>query len=151
MSVLSQKDFQSKKQIPTESVLIVDDLDFKTIINNLKSLQSKFEFTGKYVEKPSPEIDVEQHELIKTKLENTLIELSKLKNEIQFIDKKPNSELKYVVSHSLVNKKKPKSTKKSSNIRTKKPKSTKKSSNIRTKKPKSTKKSSNIRTKRFKK
>jgi hypothetical protein len=117
--LLHQKDSQSEKPIPAVSELISDGLTFKNIINDLRSLQSKFESADVYVEESFSSTDIEQDEFIKKKLKETLVEFSRLKNEIQALDKIDDSESK-LDNDSLINEKKSKMTKKLSRTGTKK-------------------------------
>ncbi len=138
---LNQKDSSLKQSISVESESVTNDLPFKNIINDLKYLQSRFESSKQHVEEPSVTVNVEKNELIKKKLEKSLSDLSKLKNEIQSSDKSNVLESKSA-SDSLINKKKSKMTKKSANAKIGKSKMTKKSANAKIGKSKMIKKPS---------
>jgi hypothetical protein len=131
---ISKNDSQSKKLVITKSESTPNDLAFKNIINDLRSLQSKFESTKQSAGDSSSMVDVEQDKLIKKKLKETLSELSRLKNEIQSLEEIDDSDLKSVDDLSI-NEKKSKMTKKSPRTGTKKSKMTKKSPRTGNKKP----------------
>ena len=129
----SQKDSQLEKSIGAVLEPIITTSNLKNIINNLKSLQSTFESAEQSMEKPSVETDVQQDTIIKKKLEQTLFEFSKLKNEIQLLDEMDDPKLEYG-DDSPINEKKSKNPKKSARTGTKKSKNPKKSARTGTKK-----------------
>jgi len=143
----SQKDSQLEKSTGSVPEPIVNTSNLKNIINNLKSLQSTFESAEQSMEKPSVEADIRQDEIIKKKLEQTLFEFSKLKNEIQLLNEIDDSKLKYS-GDSAIKEKKSKKPKKSARDETKKSKKPKKSARDETKKSKKPKKSARAETKK---
>ena len=114
---LSKLDSQSEKSIHVEPESITNDLAFKNIIDNLKSLQSKFESAEQSIAKSFIKTDVEENELVKKKLKETLFKLSRLKSTIQSLAEIGDSELKSGPPGT----KKSKATKKSGPPGTKKP------------------------------
>ena len=134
-------DSQIEEHVHVKSELGSDNLAFKNIIDDLKSLQSQFESESTHLSeiKPSAKITIEQEKLAKNKLKESLDDLSRLKNEITSFRKPEDSDVKSD-DDLLTNEKKPKVSKKSSRIGTKKPKVSKKSSRIGTKKSHKTRK-----------
>ncbi|MDH3764240.1 MAG: response regulator [Nitrosopumilus sp.] len=134
----AQKDLELKKSINEKTKSDTNVLNFKNILNDLRSLQSKFEYAGQFTKKSSVEPNLEQNKIVENELEQILFEISEIKNELQLLDEMNDFELK--TGSSLLNhKKKPKMTKKSASSGGKKPKMTKKSASSGGKKPKMTK------------
>ncbi|MDH3488287.1 MAG: response regulator [Nitrosopumilus sp.] len=122
---LSQKDLQQKKSINIVPESIVDVPHFKNIMDDARSLQSDFKSTELFIKKPYIETNIEQNKIMKKELEQTLSEISKLKNEIQLLDEIDDQKLQHD-QVSSINDKKHKLTKKPKSTRTKKHKLTKK-------------------------
>ena len=144
---LSKNDLQSKKSVSVEPESPSDIRTFKNIINDLKSLQSKFESAEQSVNESSIQINTEQDNLVKKKLKETLNELSRLKNEIHSLEEIGDSDLKSNYD-SLVNGKKSEINKKSTRTGTKKSEINKKSTRTGTKKSEINKKSTRTGTKK---
>ena len=120
----AQKDLELKKSINEKTKSDTNVLNFKNILNDLRSLQSKFEYAGQFTKKSSVEPNLEQNKIVENELEQILFEISEIKNELQLLDEMNDFELK--TGSSLLNhKKKPKMTKKSASSGGKKPKMTK--------------------------
>jgi len=132
---------QQQKSLLDDSNLGSSGLTLKNIVDDLKSLQFKFESAEQSLKESSRNSDVEQDNLVKKKLKETLNDLSRLKNEIQSLedgnvfDSKPSAD-------SLIDKTGSDITKKPSRTGSKKSKITKKPSRTGSKKSKITKKPS---------
>ena len=125
VSSFNQKNLKQKTLIDRKTKSITTIRDFKTIINDLRSLQSTFDFTGHSTKKSSSKSSIEKNEIMEQELKQILFEVSEIKDELQLRDKINNSELKYTTSLSNLEKK-PKTTKKHTRSGSKKPKTTKK-------------------------
>ena len=122
---LGQENSQQKKSIGIAPESVVDVPPFKNMVGDVESLPSNFKSAEPFTEKPYVETNVEQNKIMEKELEQTLSEISKLKNEIQLLDETDDQKLQHD-QVSSINDKKHKLTKKPASTVTKKHKITKK-------------------------
>ena len=136
---LSQENSQQKKSIGIPPESVVDVPPFKNMVDDAESLSSDFKSAEPFTEKPYVETNIEQNKIMEEELEQTLSEISKLKNEIQLLDEIDDQKLQHD-QVSSINDKKHKLTKKPASTVAKKPASTvaKKPASTVAKKPAST-------------
>ncbi len=130
---LNVNNLQSKKYVSVKPNDTSNVRTFKNIISDLKSLQLKFESGEQFVDDSSTKINTEQDKFVKKKLKETLNELSRLKNEIQYLEEinHPDSKPNYYL---LDNEKKSNINKKPARVETKKSNINKKPARVETKK-----------------
>ena len=145
---LDLKESTTKKSESTTNVL-----NFKKILNNLRSVQSDFKLTGPFTKKLLIESDSEQNKTVESELKHLLFEISEIKKELELFDKTTDfvldSDSSVLSSERLskIQKKPTKSKRKKSKIQKKPTKSKRKKSKIQKKPTKSKRKKSKIQKK----